>query len=160
MYGGALPIAKSRTSQKRKMTEAEYLDDTPEQATKIAKTSAPQPNPTASDMLFLQQEAQEADDSEVLTKKSISKKQVDLENVIEINSGTSSSYISSDSSELDDSTLSLIQKITKTPQKATKSVPKKTDLVNQQPLQPTHQTTPEPSSTQTQSPTHTNTSPL
>ena len=72
---------------------------------------------------------------------------MDPVNVIEINSGTSSSYISSDSSELDDSTLSLIQKITKTPQKATKSVPKKTDLVNQQPPQPTHQTTPEPSST-------------
>jgi len=124
MYGGALPIAESRKSLKRKMTEAEYLDDTPEQAAKIAKTSAPQPNPTASDMLFLQQEAQEADDSEVLTKKSRSKKQVDLENVIEINSGTSSSYISSYSSELDDSTLSLIQKITKTPQKATMSVPK------------------------------------
>jgi len=52
--------------------------------------------------------------------------------------------------------------ITKTPQKATKSVPKKIDLVNQQ--QPIHQTTPEPSSiqtqTQTQSPTNTHTTPL
>jgi len=112
MYGGAPPIAKNKKSLKRKMTEAEYLDDTPEHAAKIAKTSAPRPNPTASDMLPLQQEAQEADDSEVLTRKN---KQVDPENVIEINSGTSSSYISSDSSELDDSTLSLIQKITKTP---------------------------------------------
>jgi len=45
--------------------------------------------------------------------------------------------------------------ITKTPQKATKSVPKKTNLVNQQSPQPTHQTTPEPSSTQTH--THTST---
>ena len=36
--------------------------------------------------------------------------------------------------------------ITKTPQKATKSVHKKIDLVNVQPPQPTHQTTPEPSS--------------
>jgi len=43
MYGGALPIAKSRKSQKRKMTEAEYLDDSPEQVAKIAKTTAPQP---------------------------------------------------------------------------------------------------------------------
>jgi len=160
MYGGALPIANSRKSLKRIMTEAEYLDDTPEHAAKIAKTSAPQPNPTTSDVLLLQQEAQEADDYEVLTKQSRSKKQVDSVNVIEINSGTSSSYISSDSSELDDSTLSLIHKITKTPQKANKSVPKKTDLVNQQPPQPTHQTTPEPSSTQTQTPTQTHTSPL
>ena len=43
--------------------------------------------------------------------------------------------------------------ITKTPQKATKSVPKKIDLVNQQPPKPTHQTNPEPSSTQTQTST-------
>jgi len=52
--------------------------------------------------------------------------------------------------------------ITKTPQKATKSVPKKIDLVNQQPPQLTHQTIPEPSSiqTQTKTPTQTHTSPL
>jgi len=50
--------------------------------------------------------------------------------------------------------------ITKTPQKATKSVPKKTDLVNQQPPQPSHQTTPEHTSTQTSTPTHTHISPL
>jgi len=60
--------------------------------------------------------------------------------------------------------------ITKTPQKATKSVPKKIDLVNQQPPKPSLQiqTTPEPSSTQTQTPqqtqtpipTQTHTSPL
>ena len=30
MYGGALPIARNRKSLKRKMTEAEYLDATPE----------------------------------------------------------------------------------------------------------------------------------
>jgi len=138
MYVGALPITKSRKSQKRKMTKAEYLDDTPEQVAKIAKATASQPTPTASDVLPCQQEAQKLDDSEVLNKANRSKKQVDPVNVIEINSGTSSSYISSDSSELDDTTLSLIYKITKTPQKATKSVPKKIDLVNQQPPQSTH----------------------
>jgi len=37
MYGGALPIAKNRKSLKRKMTEAEYLDDTPEFAAKGSK---------------------------------------------------------------------------------------------------------------------------
>jgi len=129
MYGGALPIAKNRKSLKRKMTEAEYLDDTLEFAAKIAKSSTPQPNPSASDMLLVQQEAPEADDYEVLTKKN---KQVDPENIIEINSGTSSSYVSSDSYEFDDSTLSLIDKINKFLEKATKSVPKKTDSVNQQ----------------------------
>jgi len=45
--------------------------------------------------------------------------------------------------------------ITKTPHKATKSVPKKIDLVNQQQPQHIHQTTPEPSSTQTQTQTQT-----
>jgi len=50
--------------------------------------------------------------------------------------------------------------ITKTPQKATKSVPKKTDSANQQPPQPSHQTTPEHTSTQTQSPSYTHTYPL
>jgi len=47
--------------------------------------------------------------------------------------------------------------ITKTPQKATKSVPKKIDLVNKQPPQPTHQTNPEPSPTQNHTQTHTST---
>jgi len=144
MYGGALPIAKNKKSLKRKMTEAEYLDDTPEFAAKVAKTSAPQTNPTASDMLILQQEAQEADDSE----------RVDPENVIDINSGTSSSFVSSDSSELDESTQSLIQKINKLSQKAAQSVPKKTDSVNQQPPQTTHQTSPEHTSTQTSTPNY------
>jgi len=45
--------------------------------------------------------------------------------------------------------------ITKTPQKATKSVPKKIDLVNQQPPKPSHQTNPEPTPTQTQTLTST-----
>jgi len=163
MYGGALPIAKSRKSQKRKMTEAEYLEDIPEQAAKKAKMSkatASQPNPTAFDVLSFQQEAQELDAFEVLDKENRSKKPMDSVNVIEINSGTSPSYLSSDSSELDDTTLSLIYKITKTPQKATKSVPKKIDLVNQQPPKSTHQTNPELSSTQTQTQTQTLTSSL
>jgi len=140
------------------MIEAEYLEDIPEQAAKKAKMSkatASHPNPTTSDVLSFQQEAQELDASEVLDKENRSKKPVDSFNVIEINSGTSSSYLSSDSSDLDDTTLNLIYKISKTPQKATKSVPKKIDLVNQQPPKPSHQTNPEPSPTQTQ--THTST---
>jgi len=200
MYGGALPIAKSRKSYKRKMTEAECLDDTPEQVAKIAKVTASQSFPSASDELSIQQEAQELDASKVLVKRTRSKKQEEsaqpskkkkkmaiqklrqasmaaeeeeeeavatppmtrgLPNVsnpvdlIEVESGTSSSHLSSDSSELDDLTLSLIRKITKTPEKATKSVPKKIDLVNQQPLKPTHQTNPEPTPIQTQTLTST-----
>jgi len=116
MYGGALPIANNRKSLKRKMTEAEYLDDTPKSAAKVANTSAPQANPSASDMLLEDSEANE---------------QVDPEHIIEIDSGTSSSYISSDSSDFDDDTQSLIDKINKFSEKAAKSVPKKTNSVNQ-----------------------------
>ena len=54
--------------------------------------------------------------------------------------------------------------ITKTPKKATKSVPKKTDSVNQQSPQTSHQTSPKhtstPTQTQTQSPSYIHTSPL
>jgi len=57
MYGGALPIARNRKSLKRKLTEAEYLDVTPEFAAKVAKTSAPEFHPPASDMIILEQEA-------------------------------------------------------------------------------------------------------
>jgi len=45
--------------------------------------------------------------------------------------------------------------ITKTPQKATKSVPKQIDLVNQQQPKQTHQTTPKQTSTSTPTPTQT-----
>ena len=44
-----------------------------------------------------------------------------------------------------------------TPQKATKLVPKKINLVNQQPPKPTHQTNPEPTQSQAQTQTHTST---
>jgi len=66
-------------------------------------------------------------------------------NIIEIESTTSSSNQSSDSSDLDDTTLSRINKISKTPQKVAKSVPKKIDLVNQQPPKPSQKNNPEPS---------------
>ena len=122
MYGGALPIAKNRKSLKRKLTEPEYLDDTPEFAAKVAKTSASQTHSTASDMIIPHQEAQEADDSE----------HQDPKNVVEISSGNSSSHISSDSFYLSEGTLNFIRQIDEKLQKATQSVPNKTDSVNPQ----------------------------
>jgi len=101
MYGGALPIARNRKSLKRKLTEAEYLDATPEFAAKVAKTSAPESHPPASDIIIPQQEAQEADDSE----------HEDPENVVEISSENSSSHISSESSDLSEGTLNFIRQI-------------------------------------------------
>jgi len=80
MYSGALPIAKSKRSKNRAMTEAEYVEDDSEKVAKKAKKSkanASQQNPTASNVLSIQQEAQELDASEVLDKRIRSKNQVD-----------------------------------------------------------------------------------
>jgi len=134
MYGGALPIARNRKSLKRKITEAEYLDVTPEFAAKVAKTSAPESHPPASDMIIPQQEAQEADNSE----------HEDPENVGEISSGNSSSHISSESSDLSEGTLNFIRQIDEKLQKDTQSVPNKTDSVNQQTPQTSPEETPSP----------------
>jgi len=134
MYGGALPIARNKKSLKRKMTEVEYLDATPEFAAKVAKTSAPESHPPSSDMIIPQQEAHEADDSE----------HEDPENVVEISSGNSSSHISSDSSDLSEGTLNFIRQIDEKLQKATQSVPNKTDSVNQQTPQPSPEENPSP----------------
>jgi len=134
MYGGALPIAKNRKSLKRKLTEAEYLDDTPEFVAKVAKTSASETHPPASDMIIPQQEVQEADDSE----------HEDLENVVEVSSGNSSSHVSSYSSDLSEGTLNFICQIDEKLQKATQSVPNKTDSVNQQTPQTYLEETPSP----------------
>jgi len=119
MYGGTLPVAKNRKSLKRKMTEAEYLDETPKSA-KVAKTSVPQATPSASDMILEDSEANE---------------QVDPEHFIEINSGTLVSSESSDYSELDESTQSFIDNLNKSSETASGSVPQETDSVNQQPFQ-------------------------
>ena len=83
------------------MTEAEYLDATPEVDAKVAKISAPESHSPASDMIIPQQEAPEADDS----------KPKDPENVVEISFGNSSSYLSSDSSDLSEGTTNFIREI-------------------------------------------------
>jgi len=134
MYGGALPISRNRKSLKRKLTEAEYLDATPEFAAKVAKTSAPESHPPASDMIIPKQEALEADDSE----------HEDPENIVEISFGNSSSHISSDSSDLFEGTLNFIRQIDEKLQTATQSVPNKTDSVNQQTPQTSLEETPSP----------------
>jgi len=125
MYDGTLPIARNRKSLKRKMTEAEYLDATPEFDAKVAKTSSPESHSPASDMIIPQLEAPEADDSE----------HEDPEDVVEISSGNSSSLISSDSSDLSEGTVNFIRQIDEKLQKAPQSVPNKIDSVNQQHFQ-------------------------
>ena len=78
-------------------------------------------------MIIPQQEAQEADDFE----------HEDPENVVEISSGNSSS-------DLSEGTLNFIRQIDEKLQKATQSVPNKTDSVNQQTPQTSPEETPSP----------------
>jgi len=79
MYGGALPIAKSRKSKKRAISKAEYLEDAPELASKKTKKSkgASQEQLTAPEVLSIQQKAQKLDASEVVDKRTRSKKPAD-----------------------------------------------------------------------------------
>jgi len=58
MYGGALPVAKSRKTKKRALTEAEYLDDASEQPSKKAKKVkvSTQAEETGSSMPSIQEE--------------------------------------------------------------------------------------------------------
>jgi len=130
MYGGALPVAKNRKSLKRKMTEAEYLDDTPEPVAKVANTSTTQSTPTTSDVPPLQQEVPKDEDSEALIRKRRRMEQVDSEQSFDVESDTSSSTSSSDSSEFDEPTQSLIDYLNK--RSTARSVPQKTDSVIQQ----------------------------
>ena len=216
MYGGALPVAKNKKSLKRKMIEAEYLEDAPEPVVKISKTSAP-----TTSVIPPQQEAPEDEDSEALIRKR-RHLQTDFEHILHDESGTSSSdsELSSDSSDFDEPTQNLIDfvnkrsaagsvslqtdsfsnlaypiplqvilpepvaetvvpapvqvaesepsaaatvpthTLTKTLEKATTSVPKQTDVVNQQQQpEPIKQTTPEQTSTQITTQTQTTSSP-
>ena len=114
---------------KRKMTEAEYMDATPEFDAKVAKISASESHSTASDMIIPQLEAPEADDSE----------HEDPENIVEISSRNSSSYLSSDSSDLSEGTTNFIRQIDEKLQKSTKSVPNETDSVNPLTIRPVTQ---------------------
>jgi len=79
MHGGALPIARSRKSKKRALTKVEYVEDALEPTSKKAKKSkaAPQEVLTDPEVLSIQQEAKELNSSEVLDKKTRSKKPAD-----------------------------------------------------------------------------------
>jgi len=76
MYGGALPIAKSRKSKKKAISEAEYVEEAPKPAPKKAKKSkaAPQEQLAGPDVLSIQQEVQDLDATKVLNKRTRSDK--------------------------------------------------------------------------------------
>ena len=79
MYGGTLPVAKSRKSKKRGLTEAEYLDDdASEQPSKKAKKVKKEKASTQADPAVptIQEEVKDLAPAEVLSKRTRSGKQV------------------------------------------------------------------------------------
>jgi len=79
MYGGALPVAKSRKTKKRVITEAEYLDDVSEQPSKKAKKVevATQAEATGYGMPSIQEEVQNLESVKVLNKRTRSGKEAE-----------------------------------------------------------------------------------
>jgi len=74
MYGGALPIAKGRKTKRKALTKDEYLVEAPEPKKAKKSKAASQEQLTAPEVLSIHQEAQELDASEVLDKRTRSKK--------------------------------------------------------------------------------------
>jgi len=146
MYGGALPITKNKKSLKMKMTEAEYLEDTPKPVAKVAKTSVPM----TSDVLP-QQEAPEDEDSEALIRKRRRVEQVDSEQVINVESGTSSLSSDSDSSDFDETSQNIIDHINRHSQKtdstSTSSYPIPLQVILPEPVAETVVPAPVPAAT-------------
>jgi len=83
MYGGALPVAKSRKTKRKALTKDEYLVEAPEPAPKKVKKSkaASQEQLANPEVLTIQQEAQDLDASEVLDKRTKSSKPADVSQI-------------------------------------------------------------------------------
>jgi len=74
MFGGALPVAKSRETKKRALTEAEYLDDASEQPSNKAKKAMKEKGSIQVDEVGLavptiQEEVQDLVPAEVMNKR-------------------------------------------------------------------------------------------
>jgi len=79
MYGGALPVAKSRKYKKRPLTKAEYLEDAPEQPPQKAKKAKKQKASVQSDPALptIQEEVKDLAPIEVLSKRTRSGKEAE-----------------------------------------------------------------------------------
>jgi len=79
MYGGALPVAKSKKSKKRPLTEAKYMEDAPEQPPQKAKKAKKEKAFTQSDLALLtfQEEVKDLAPTEVLSKRTRSGKEAE-----------------------------------------------------------------------------------
>jgi len=79
MYGGTLPVAKSRKSKKIALTEAEYLDDASEQPSQKAKKAKKEKVSIQDDPAIptIQEEVKDLTPAEVLSKKTRSGKEAE-----------------------------------------------------------------------------------
>jgi len=76
MYGGALPVANSRKSKRKLLSEVEYLEDDPEQPSKKAKKKKASVQSDLS-LPTIQEEARELGPTKVLSKRTRSGKEVE-----------------------------------------------------------------------------------
>jgi hypothetical protein len=77
MYGGALPVAKSRKTKRKALTKEEYLDDAPEKPKKKRakkEKASIKVNEVGPDVPNIQQEVQDLDTDTVLNKRTRSGK--------------------------------------------------------------------------------------
>jgi predicted XRE-type DNA-binding protein len=79
MYGGALPVAKSRKTKRKTLTKAEYLDDALEvpqkKKTKKAKVAS-KVEVTGPSVSTIQEEVQDLDAGKVVNKRTRSGKSI------------------------------------------------------------------------------------
>jgi hypothetical protein len=81
MYGGALPVPKSRKTKRKALTKDEYLEDAPEQPTKKARKAKKEKasskvNEVGPVVPTIQEEVQDLDADTVLNKRTRSGKSV------------------------------------------------------------------------------------
>jgi len=78
MYGGSLPVAKSRKTKRKSLTKDEYLDGASEQPVKKAKKAKIDKvaEATGSGLSTIQEEVQDLEPVKVLNKRTISGKEV------------------------------------------------------------------------------------
>jgi len=76
MYGGALPVAKSRKTKRKPLTEAEYLEDASEQPTRKAKKAKKDKasEATGSEVATIQEEVEDLEADKILPKRTRSGK--------------------------------------------------------------------------------------
>jgi len=78
MYGGTFPVAKSRKTKRKPLSEAEYLEEASKQPTKKAKKAKKDKaaERTGSSLATIQEEVKDLGHTEVISKRTRSGKEV------------------------------------------------------------------------------------